>query len=88
MEKRLCEICEIQAGGTPSRSNNEYWLGGGIPWVKISDIKGKYVDRNNRKQGNFLSYVDRAMKVFGEQEDIDRGTKRAWSKMQKRLKRQ
>ena len=44
MEKRLCEICEIQAGGTPSRSNNEYWLGGGIPWVKISDIKGKYVD--------------------------------------------
>ena len=44
MEKRLCEICEIQAGGTPSRSNNEYWLGGGIPWVKISDIKGKYID--------------------------------------------
>lgn len=55
---------------------------------RLYSYKGKYVDRNNRKQGNFLSYVDRAMKVFGEQEDIDRGTKRAWSKMQKRLKRQ
>lgn len=55
---------------------------------RLYSYKGKYADRNNRKQGNFLSYVDRAKKVFGEQEDIDRGTKRAWSKMQKRLKRQ
>ena len=41
--KRLEEICLIQAGGTPSRSNSEYWENGDIPWVKISDIKNKFV---------------------------------------------
>jgi len=55
---------------------------------RLYSYKGKYEERNNKKHGNFLSYVDRAIKVFGTNEEIDRGTKRAWSKMQKRLKRQ
>ena len=38
---RLGDICEIQSGGTPARSNSSYWDGGTIPWVKISDIRGK-----------------------------------------------
>lgn len=38
---RLSDVCNIQAGGTPSRSYVEYWKDGNIPWVKISDIKGK-----------------------------------------------
>ena len=41
---RLGELCKIQSGGTPSRSNKNYWSNGTIPWVKISDIKGKYLD--------------------------------------------
>ena len=40
---KLSDICSIQAGGTPSRSNAEYWENGTIPWVKISDIKQKYL---------------------------------------------
>ncbi len=40
---KLSDICEIQAGGTPSRNITEYWTGGEIPWVKIGDLKEKYV---------------------------------------------
>ena len=40
---KLSNIASINAGGTPSRSNNGYW-NGDIPWLKISDIKGKYTN--------------------------------------------
>ena len=40
---RLGDICTIQSGGTPLRSNLEYWDNGTIPWVKISDFRGKYL---------------------------------------------
>ena len=41
---RLGDVCEIRSGGTPKRSVPEYWKGGSIPWVKIGDISGKYID--------------------------------------------
>ena len=41
--KTLGELCNIVAGGTPSRSNVEFWENGTIPWIKIGNIKGKYV---------------------------------------------
>lgn len=40
----LGELCNIVSGGTPSRSEAEYWNNGTIPWIKISNIKGKFVD--------------------------------------------
>lgn len=40
---KLGEVCEIQSGGTPARSNKSYWEKGTIPWAKISDFKGKYL---------------------------------------------
>lgn len=39
---RLKEICDVQAGGTPSRNKKEYW-NGNIKWLKISDIQSKYI---------------------------------------------
>ena len=42
-EVKLEELCEIKAGGTPSRSKKEYWDNGDIPWIKIGDINNKYV---------------------------------------------
>jgi type I restriction enzyme, S subunit len=33
----LGELCEVSAGGTPTRGNPDYF-GGGIPWVKIGDM--------------------------------------------------
>ncbi len=37
------ESCSVVSGGTPSRSKNEYWKNGNIPWLKIGNLKSKYV---------------------------------------------
>lgn len=46
---RLGDICTIQSGGTPARGNKEYWDNGDIPWVKISDFSGKYLEKTSEK---------------------------------------
>lgn len=46
---RLGDVCTIQSGGTPSRHNKAYWDDGTIPWVKISDIKDKYLDATEER---------------------------------------
>ena len=38
----LGQLCSISAGGTPKRSQPEYF-GGGIPWVKIGDLTNDFV---------------------------------------------
>ena len=43
--KKLGDICDIQAGGTPLRSKKEFWKDGSIPWVKISDINSKFINK-------------------------------------------
>ncbi|MBQ3367585.1 restriction endonuclease subunit S [bacterium] len=42
---RLGDICDIVSGGTPSRSKPEFWQDGTIPWIKIGNIRGKYVSK-------------------------------------------
>lgn len=44
----LGEICSIEIGGTPSRSEERYWWKSGsdsipLPWVSISDMKSKVI---------------------------------------------
>jgi type I restriction enzyme S subunit len=39
IEVELGEICDFKGGGTPSKSNPDYW-NGNIPWASIKDIKG------------------------------------------------
>ncbi len=38
---RLDDICEINMGKTPSRSEPKYW-DGNFPWASIADLKGEY----------------------------------------------
>jgi len=47
--KRLGTLARIDSGGTPSRGNVQYWEGGNIPWVKISDIKEKYIAKTSER---------------------------------------
>ena len=42
---KLKDICNISTGGTPSRSNINYWNNGDIPWCKIGDFSGKYINK-------------------------------------------
>ena len=49
MKVKLKDICEIQSGGTPNRSNKQYWDNGTINWAKISDIKDKYLFNTEEK---------------------------------------
>ena len=46
---QLEEICEINIGKTPSRSNSSYW-GGEEPWLSISDMnQGKTFLRQKKR---------------------------------------
>ena len=45
--KTLGEICEVISGGTPSRARKEFWENGDIPWIKIGNLKGKYVNESD-----------------------------------------
>ena len=63
MKVRLGDICEIQSGGTPSRSKQEYWENGTIPWVKISDIKGKFV-KSSEELITKLGLTNSSAKIF------------------------
>lgn len=37
--KSISEIFDLKNGYTPSKSNNEYWEGGAIPWFRMDDIR-------------------------------------------------
>ncbi|WP_426129708.1 restriction endonuclease subunit S [Pararhizobium sp. PWRC1-1] len=42
MWSRLSSLGSLKGGGTPSKSNNEFW-GGNIPWVSPKDMKVDYI---------------------------------------------
>jgi type I restriction enzyme S subunit len=44
IECELGYLCDFVGGGTPSKSNLEYW-NGNIPWASIKDIKGDFLEK-------------------------------------------
>ena len=42
---KLSELAKTTSGGTPSRSNKDYW-GGSIPWVKSGELGDSRVEKN------------------------------------------
>lgn len=47
--KTLGSFSTIKSGGTPSRSNEEYWLNGNIPWVKTGEVDFCEIDSTEEK---------------------------------------
>lgn len=43
MRKTLAQIAEIKSGSTPSRANEEFFVGGTIPWVKTTDLNNSLI---------------------------------------------
>ena len=41
--KKISQITKSYSGGTPSRSNLEYWENGTVPWLRSGDLKNKEV---------------------------------------------
>lgn len=57
---QLGDLCVIQIGKTPSRSERKYWEGGSHPWVSISDIT-----RNLNIHATKEHITDRAVREAG-----------------------
>ena len=38
--KKICQLCDLSSGGTPSRSRKEYY-GGDIPWIKTGELQNE-----------------------------------------------
>lgn len=49
--EKLGNISTLVGGGTPNRSNNEYWENGDIPWLSPTDLKeiGQITEIDNSK---------------------------------------
>lgn len=42
-QKTLREIAVIKSGSTPLRANNDFFVGGTIPWVKTTDLNNSFI---------------------------------------------
>ena len=56
-------ICTLNAGGTPSRSKNEYWDNGDIPWLSSGEIDNNLITTTNEKISK-LGLKNSATKLF------------------------
>jgi type I restriction enzyme S subunit len=47
---KLADLClRVTSGGTPSRSNPEYWIGGTIPWMKTGEVHQGFIYHTEEK---------------------------------------
>jgi type I restriction enzyme, S subunit len=47
--KTLDEICDLQIGRTPSRSNQAYWTNGTYTWVTIADMASRVISSSKEQ---------------------------------------
>lgn len=45
----LKHLCTFSGGGTPSKDNLSYWIGGDIPWVSPKDMKSFWISDSQDK---------------------------------------
>jgi type I restriction enzyme S subunit len=58
----IAELCNVQSGGTPSRTEARYWEGN-IPWVKITDMRSGRI-RETEECISDLGLANSSAKVF------------------------
>ncbi len=61
--KTIKQIGNTSAGGTPSRSNNQYWYKGTIPWLSSGEIRNNMILSSNEKITE-LGLKKSAAKIF------------------------
>ncbi|MGM8213419.1 restriction endonuclease subunit S [Virgibacillus sp. W0430] len=57
----ITEVCNIQIGKTPKRSESKYW-GQGNSWVSIADMNSKFIG-NSKEEINDLAVKEHNMKI-------------------------
>lgn len=55
------DLFDIRNGFTPSKSNNEYWNNGNLPWFRLDDIN----EKGRVLSDSFLHITDKALKKSG-----------------------
>lgn len=48
-KKTLEEIADIKSGSTPLRANDEFFVGGTIPWVKTTDLNNSFITKTEEQ---------------------------------------
>ena len=43
------DIAKVSSGGTPSRQNDSYWIGGQIPWVTTTEVQFGVINNTEQK---------------------------------------
>jgi len=63
--KKLGDVCKFDIGGTPSRSNNEYYENGNNLWVSVRELNGGYIYDTKEKITD-LGVKESSVKLFAK----------------------
>ena len=47
--RKLEELADLSAGGTPSRFTNSYWENGTIHWLSSGEVRNNVIESSNEK---------------------------------------
>ena len=61
--KKIKEVCSIGSGGTPSRTNADYYNNGTIPWVKTTEVRNDII-RNTEEHITNDAILNSSAKIY------------------------